>query len=152
MDYSYYDTNEGFLPIAPLHAMQFGQALPQILQCLVYCNPSSGPPLMAKIDLADGYYRVPLSPSAALQLAVVLPTDYGSDNLIALPLSLPMGWNHSPPYFCAYTETVADMTYQTTHSDPPRPLLASTQILQEPIQSFDSSAQVLGTDTTPPLS
>ncbi len=28
---------------------------------------------MAKIDLADGYYRIPLSPQAALALAVVLP-------------------------------------------------------------------------------
>jgi hypothetical protein len=97
MDYSYYSTNKGFLPIAPDHAMQFRTALPRILQHLVYCNPSFGPPLLAKIDLADGHYRVPLSSTAALQLRVVLPTDYDSENLIALPLSLPMGWNHSPP-------------------------------------------------------
>jgi hypothetical protein len=84
MDYSYYDTNKGFLPIAPNRAMQFGTALPRLLQHLAYCHPSFGPPLLAKLDLADGYYRVPLSSTAALQLAVVLPTDVGSENLIAL--------------------------------------------------------------------
>jgi hypothetical protein len=150
MDYSYYDTNKGFLPIAPNHAMQFGTALPRLLQRLAYCNPSFGPPLLAKLDLADGYYRVPLSSTAALQLAVVIPTDVGSENLIALPLSLPMGWNHSPPFFCAYTETVADMANShTPHVD--HHLLAHTQIYQEEPLIFHSAAQVLGTTTLPPL-
>jgi hypothetical protein len=53
--------------------LQFGEALQRILQCLAYCNPQFGPPLLAKIDLADGYYRIPLSPQAALALAVILP-------------------------------------------------------------------------------
>lgn len=64
---------------------------------------------MAKIDLADGYYRIPISPQASLSLAVVLPNDNMSEPLIGLQLSLPMGWKHSPPYFCAFTETCADM-------------------------------------------
>jgi hypothetical protein len=150
MDYSYYDTNPSFLPMAPNHAMQFGKALPRILQRLTYCNPAFGPPLLAKIDLADGYYRVPVSATASLHLAVVLPPDKGSVNLIALPLSLPMGWNHSPPYFCAYTESVADMA-NSQHFPLDHPLLAQTQLFQEPQQQFATSAQVLGSSTTPPL-
>jgi len=150
MDYSYYNTNPSFLPIAPDHAMQFGRALPRILQRLAYCNPVFGPPLLAKIDLADGYYRVPVSATASLHLAVVLPPDKGSGNLIALPLSLPMGWNHSPPYFCVYTELVADLansqSYPVEH-----PVLAQTQLFQEPQRQFYTSAQVLGTSTVPPL-
>lgn len=42
--------------------------------------------------------------------------------LIAFPLVLPMGWKNSPPYFCALTETVADVTneYIQRHLWPPR--------------------------------
>jgi hypothetical protein len=149
MDYSYYDTNKGFLPIAPNHAMQFGTALPRLLQRLAYCNPSLGPPLLAKLDLVDGYYRVPLSSTAALQLAVVLPTDVGSENLIALPLSLPMGWNQSPPFFCAYTETVADMANSHTPQGD-HPLLTHTQLHHEEPQPFNSTALVLGNTSLPP--
>jgi len=53
---------------------------------------------MAKIDLVDGSYRVSLSQQAALELMVVLPPNGLSEPLLALPLSLPMVWSHSPPY------------------------------------------------------
>jgi hypothetical protein len=76
--------------------MQFGRAFQRFLQQLVYSNSALGPPLLAKIDLADGYYRVPLSPEAALELAVLLPGDAHSEPLVGIPLSLPMGWGHSP--------------------------------------------------------
>jgi len=75
MDYTYYGTNQECLPYAPTHAMQFGTALQRIIQPLIYCDPSHGPRLLAKVDLADGYYRVPLSPEAALGLAVIIPSD-----------------------------------------------------------------------------
>jgi hypothetical protein len=64
---------------------------------------------MAKVDLSDGYYRIPLSANAALKLVVVLPRDGISEPLIGLPLSLPMGCRDSPPYFCAFTKTCADL-------------------------------------------
>ncbi|MFN9981186.1 MAG: hypothetical protein ACK53Y_14770, partial [bacterium] len=89
MDYTYNQVNPTSLPLAPTQVMQFGTALQRILQKLAYCNPTFGPPLMAKIDLADGYYRIPLSPMAALELAVVLPNDKLQEPLIGLPLSLP---------------------------------------------------------------
>jgi hypothetical protein len=59
MDYTFYKTNQACLPIAPQAAMQFGSALQCILQRLVYCNAAYGPPLMDKVDLADGFYRIP---------------------------------------------------------------------------------------------
>jgi hypothetical protein len=71
--------------------MQFGKTLQRLLQRIAYCNKDHGPPLMAKLDLANGYYRVPLSPLTALELAVVLPGDGIHDALIGIPLSLPMG-------------------------------------------------------------
>lgn len=116
MDYSFNLVNQASIPIAPVHAMQFGSALQRFVQRLVYANPKFGPPLMAKIDLADGYYRVPLSPEAALELAVVLPPDNTEANLVGIPLSLPMGWANSPPYFCAFTETGADIANMFTEA------------------------------------
>jgi len=105
MDYSCNGVNQASIPLAPLSAMQFGTALQRILQRIAYCNPSFGAPLIAKIDLSDGYYRVTLSPEAALQLAVCLPPDNRGEALLGIPLSLPLGWSLSPPYFCAFTET-----------------------------------------------
>jgi len=155
MDYSFYNTNAACLPYAPLQAMQFGTALPRLLERLVYCNRTHGPPVLAKIDLADGYYRVPLTSAAALALAVVIPTDLPHDPtpLVALPLALPMGWAHSPPYFCAFTETVADLTNQAPLSlSPEHPLLGQTQCTQEPMDSsFHATAVILGNDSLPPL-
>ncbi len=58
--------------------------------------------------LANGYYRIPFAPEASLELAVILPPN-GGDNLVGIPLSLPMGWAQSPPYFCAFTKTGADL-------------------------------------------
>jgi hypothetical protein len=85
IDYSFYNTNNLSLPLHPQRAMQFGATLQRLLQRLVYCNPAHGPPQLAKIDLADGYYRVPLSPSAALRLAVVIPSDIPDMPLVAIP-------------------------------------------------------------------
>jgi hypothetical protein len=60
MDYTFNGVNQGSLPISPKHAMQFGTALQHFLQNLVYANPQFGPPLMAKTDLADGFYHIPV--------------------------------------------------------------------------------------------
>jgi hypothetical protein len=122
MDYTYNGVNQHSLDVAPTQAMQFGHALQRILQRIAYCNPTFGPPLMAKIDLADGYYRIPLSNSASLQLAIVLPQRVGlHDPLIGIPLSIPMGWKHSPPYFCAFTETCADLANTSPIVSGPHP-------------------------------
>ena len=99
MDHSFNGVNQTSVPLAPFHAMQFGSAFQRLLQRLAYCNPSFGPPVMAKIDLAHGYYRIHLSSEAALQLAVCLPPDGDAEPLIGIPLSLPMGWSLSPPLF-----------------------------------------------------
>jgi hypothetical protein len=109
MDYYYNMVNQKAAPFAPTQGMQFGTALQPILQCLVNANPSYGPLILAKIDLANGYYRVLLSPEAALELAILLPPDAGGAYLIGIPLSLPMDWGHSPPYYCAFTEKGADV-------------------------------------------
>jgi hypothetical protein len=134
--------------------MQFGNALPRLLERLVYCNTCYGPPLMSKIDLADGYYRVPLSADAALSLAVLIPSDTrDTAPLEAFPLVLPMGWAHSPPYFCAFTETIADITNSALRTSiPSHPLLPNTQCTTKATApQFHPTAIILGSDDTPPL-
>jgi len=99
MDYSYTGVNQATLPLAPLQAMQLGHTLSRLLQKIAYVNPELGPPLLMKLDLLDGYYRVRLSPEAALELAVVLPGLHPNHSIIGIPLCLPMGWSNCPPYF-----------------------------------------------------
>jgi hypothetical protein len=158
LDYSFpakNNVNNSSLNLAPAHAMQFGKALPRILQRLVYYNALCGPPLMAKLDLADGYYRVPLSPSAALELAVVLPGDGAHRQLIGIPLSLPMGWTYSPPYFCVFTETATDIANASLSNAflPPHPLEQRSQLATLPAETtFHTSAFLpLGKPSFPPL-
>ena len=108
-DYTWYLINQLTLKYAPEDAMQFGRALIRIIQRIVYADPRFGPVYMAKYDLKDGFYRVQLHPSTIPRLAVILPRWEGETQLIAFPLTLPMGWTESPPYFCAPTETIADL-------------------------------------------
>jgi hypothetical protein len=93
---------------APRESMQFGRALQRILTTLVHAHPRYGPVHMAKIDVADGFYRVWVQVDDVPKLGVVLPTAPGNPTLIAFPLALPMGWVESPPYFTALTETACD--------------------------------------------
>lgn len=62
MDYTFTEVNQFSVPLAPTEAMQFGHAPPLILQRLAYASPSFGTLLLAKFDLADGYYRMRLAP------------------------------------------------------------------------------------------
>jgi len=39
LDYSFSNVNQETVQVAPQHAMQFGHALKQILECIVYANP-----------------------------------------------------------------------------------------------------------------
>jgi len=114
MDFTYNSINQDSVLLAPFQAMQFGHALHRILQQLAYCNPAFGPPQLAKVDMADDSYCIPLSTNAALQLTVSLPSDGASDPLLGIPLSLPMGWCLSPPFFCTFNEMCANLT-NTVH-------------------------------------
>ena len=112
VDYSFWDINDETLKLSPERAMQFGTAPLRIAQDLTRANPKYGPVHMLKNDMSDGFYRIGITSSGSLKLAVILPADMvpGQPQLVALPLVLPMGWTESPPWFCAYTETVADLT------------------------------------------
>lgn len=109
VDYTFHGINQETHQLAPRDAMQFGWALPRLLHALCFANPIHGPVYMSKVDIADGFYRVWVAPRDVPTLGVAFPSLPGEVPLVAFPLSLPMGWTESPPYFCAFTETVADL-------------------------------------------
>jgi hypothetical protein len=127
-DHSIFWVNALTLRLAPAEAMQFGDALPRILWLIRHHDPVHGELLLSKFDIKDGYYRIPLKASDAPMLAVILPAYNGEEPMVAIPLSLTMGWTESPPIFCAASETVADLANRATHRHhvPPHPRLPST--------------------------
>lgn len=130
VDYTYSKVNDDTLRLAPPDAMQFGKALQRILTKIVHADPTYGPVWLSKIDIADGFYRIGLRPSDVPRLGVILPTSTDIP-LVALLLSLPMGWVESPPYFTVATETASDLLNEALHRRhvlPPHPLelLAAT--------------------------
>ena len=96
VDYTFSGVSGDTLRLAPRKAMQ--------------AHPRYEPVYLAKIDVADGLYRVRVHIDDVPKLGIVLPTAPGNPILIAFPLVLPMGWVESPPYFTALTETACDRT------------------------------------------
>ena len=125
VDYSFSNVNQEAAKGAPPEAMQLGRALNRILYRIVTADPAEGPVYLMKLDLANGFYRVPLCDSDIPLLGVAFPVAPGEPPLVAMPLVLPMGWTESPPYFCSATETIADLANDVAHSTwspPPHPL------------------------------
>lgn len=145
VDLSFFGVNDATRKQAPQEAMQFGQALQRILQKLRHANSKFGPIYLNKIDISDGFYRVMLQPEAAPQLSVMLPTYPEEPPLVAIPLSLPMGWVESPPYFCAVTETIADLTNSRLHWEyaPPHRLERISETPTEPTETIPMTATSL---------
>lgn len=112
VDYTYFGVNATTQPNAAFESMQFGRTFERLLRKIVLANPRYGPIHLSKTDLADGFYRLYLTFRASLNLAVTFPSLPGEPPLVAIPLTLPMGWTNSPPLFCTATETIADVTNQ----------------------------------------
>jgi hypothetical protein len=63
VDYSFYGVNADIVKLAPVESMQFGKANERLWQTIMSASPKFGPLHMYKIDIADDFYRVPLSTS-----------------------------------------------------------------------------------------
>jgi len=115
--------------------MHFAQALEQVLYQVRNANPRYGPLYLSKVDLADGFCQVWLMINSIPQLAVTFPKYPGEEQLVGLPLTLPMGWLESVPFFCATTEMVADRANSRSPKEQllPHPLekLALTKLIVE---------------------
>jgi hypothetical protein len=99
VDYTYSGLNRDTVPIAPWDAMQFGNALPRLLRHVIFADPAHGPIQLIKVDIANGFYRIGVRPNDVLKLGVAFPTKPDQLQLVAFPITLPMGWTNSPPPF-----------------------------------------------------
>jgi hypothetical protein len=134
--------------------MQFGKALQRLLHHIHRANPRYGPVYLCKIDISDGFYRVWLRAEDVPKLGVLFPARPGEDQLIAFPLTLPMGWRESPPYFSTATETVADLANASIRNRTPMAphrldLIAETPIPTEATPSAHDNSLMAPTPTTP---
>jgi len=149
-DYTYSGVNADTVPLTDHLPLQFGCALLRILRRIVQSNPAYGPVYLIKLDLADGFYRIHLAPQNIPLLGVAFPTLAGTPQLVAFPLALPMGWTSSPPFFCAATETIADITniaLATMVTWPPHRLEPMAELLPIPVTPPATSHQLLGIST-----
>jgi hypothetical protein len=124
VDHTWFGINEHTINELPPEVMQFGGALPRILWLLCQADPREGPVYLAKYNISDGFYRIFLEPDDTLKLGVLMPRYDGEPQLVAVPLSLTMGWVSSPPTFCAASETAADIVNASLyrHTVPPHRL------------------------------
>jgi hypothetical protein len=58
-----------------------------------------------------------VDPSERNNFAYVMPTPPGSTTMLVIPSALQMGWNESPAYFCATTETARDVAQKWIDED-----------------------------------
>lgn len=94
--------------------MQFGQTLHCILKQIQESNPRYSPISLLKIDIIDAFYWIGLNPTDVIYLRVLFPSKEGENQLIGIPLVLPMGRVESPPAFYAGTKPVANRANTTT--------------------------------------
>ena len=99
--------------------MQYGRCLDRLLREIVYADPKLGPVHMIKADVSYGFYRIGLRPSDAAKLGLVFPSEVGEEDLVAIPLTLPMFWKNLPPIFCTATETVVDLVNEALRAHAP---------------------------------
>ena len=110
MDHTRFGVNDHTMVELSPKVMQFSGALSRILWLLQHADPDEGLVYMAKFDISDGFYCLFLDPDDTPKLAVLMPKYDGEPQLVAVPLSLTMGWVSSLPTFCTISKTAADIT------------------------------------------
>jgi hypothetical protein len=84
----------------------------------------------SKVDLANGYWRMIVEERSRWNFAYVLPGLPGAPTRLVIPSALQMGWNESPAYFCAATETARDVAQHWIDGDkalPAHPMEPDTE-------------------------
>ena len=131
-DYSYSKLNPKTLPISALSSMQYDRVLDRLIREVIISNPALGPMHTLKSDVSDGFYRIGLHPTYAPKLGLVIPSEGENEDLVVIPLTLPMGWKNLPPIFCTAAETLADIANEALSYNTPT-LLNSLDEMAEAI-------------------
>ena len=79
--------------------MQYGWALDRLIREIVYADPELGYVYLLKADVSDGFYRIGLHPTDVPKLGLVFPSGKGEEQMVAIPLTLPLGWRTPLHYF-----------------------------------------------------
>jgi hypothetical protein len=108
------DTTVRLAPEGPVK--ELGNVLPRILDFMASVPPEEHIHF-SKMDLADGYWRMVVEPEARWNFAYVMPSAKGEPVRLVIPRALQMGWNESPAYFCATTETARDVAQTWIDND-----------------------------------
>ena len=109
--------NDSTVKLAPQGALdQSGHALSRIVHAFAKAEDDVKI-FMAKWDIKDGFWRMDCAEGEEYNFAYVPPQEDGKPVTLVVPTSLQMSWVESPPYFCAMTETVRDIT--ATYSNTP---------------------------------
>jgi hypothetical protein len=125
MQASVNDTTVRLAPQGPVK--ELGNVLPRILDFMASVPPEEHIHF-SKMDLADGYWRMVVEPDARWNFAYVMPSADGQPIRLVIPRALQMGWNESPAYFCATTETARDVAQCWIDSN--------TRLAEHPMESF----------------
>ena len=67
----------------------------------------------------DWFNRIGLCPEDAHKLGLIFPSGADEDPMVAIPLTLPMGWKNSSPLLCTAIKTVADLSNESLRSHQP---------------------------------
>jgi hypothetical protein len=117
--------NDSTVRLAPDEPVkELGNVLPRMLDFMASV-PAEEHIHFSKMDLADGYWRMVVDPDSRWNFAYVMPTAPGTPTQLVIPAALQMGWNESPAYFCATTETTHDVAQtwiDEKTTKPPHPM------------------------------
>ena len=79
--------------------MQYGRDLERLIRDFFISNPALGPMHILKTAAGDGLYRIGLLPMDDPKLGLVSPSEVEDEELLAIPLTLPMGWKTCHLFF-----------------------------------------------------
>ena len=121
--------NETTTPYADRTAvLQIGQVIKAYIKFLAE-QPEELDIWFSKIDLSDGYWRLPISPEDAYNFAFLLPFLRGQERRCVIPSVLQMGWKDSATLFCIVTDAgnvvTMEMLKATTAKSLPAHVLES---------------------------
>jgi hypothetical protein len=113
--------NETTVATAPsLPVRLIGKILSELMEFMATA-PDDADVLFSKIDLSDGFWRMIVQPDDVYNFCYVLPQPPGKPMRIVIPSALQMGWQESPGYFCAATETGRDVAQWILEQPMPLP-------------------------------
>jgi hypothetical protein len=99
---------------------ELGKVLPRIIHALASAPDEPMPFLFAKRNIKDDRWRMVVPADDTFNFCYVMPTLPGAtatETMIVVPASFQMGWKHSPPFFCAASETGRDVGQHLLHQE-----------------------------------